>query len=302
MFKNKKTISAITLLSIISIWYLFIKKSDYTITFKAKTSTGTLFQGVNEWAKQNNKNNNTNYKLTQKSCYNFLEYNLKTEKEDIEYSFEINAINDSLSKIAIDIKDNNHSIYNRLTAPFFSTEFKKNQIEKIKQFKTGLEEHLSELKVKSVSNGTTPAVYVAYISLKSVMQEKAQTMIGQDATITGYLHNNNIKIIGKPYLQVTNWDTDKETLEFDYCFPIAKNTKYIENNQVKFREIPAQKGLKVSYYGNYRTSDKGWFAIMDYAKKHDKTLELKPLEHFMANPFNGGTELDWETQIIIPYK
>jgi effector-binding domain-containing protein len=302
MFQNKKTIGLITLLSIASIWYLFLKKSDYTITFQAKTSTGTIFQGVNEWAKQCNKNNNTDYKLVEKSYYNFIKYVQKNNQIDLEYSFEINSKNDSISTVKVDIKDNNHSIYNRLTAPFFSTDFKKSQIEKIKQFKTGLEEHLSELKVKSVSEGATPAVFVAYISLKSVMQEKAQTMIGNDAIITGFLHNNNIKIIGKPYLQVTNWDTDKETLEFDYCFPIDPKTKYIENDQVKFREIPAQKGLKVSYYGNYRTSDKGWFAIMDYAKKNNKELDLKPLENFMANPFNGGKELDWETQIIIPFK
>ena len=40
---------------------------------------------------------------------------------------------------------------------------------------------------------------------------------------------------------------------------------------------------------------------MDYAKKNDLKIKNIALEHFLANPFNGGNELEWETQIIMPY-
>jgi effector-binding domain-containing protein len=59
--------------------------------------------------------------------------------------------------------------------------------------------------------------------------------------------------------------------------------------------------LKATYYGNFRTSDRAWFALMDHAKKHNLKLENKVLEHFLSNPFNGGEELQWETKIIIPF-
>ena len=127
-------------------------------------------------------------------------------------------------------------------------------------------------------------------------------MIEFDADIVGYLERKKIKIIGfRPYLEVVNWDKDKETVSFNYCFPIPKNTKYIPDAKVKFKTIPAVKGLKATYFGNYRTSDRAWFAILDYAKRNNIDLKNNVLEHFLANPFNGGNELEWETKIIIPF-
>ena len=133
------------------------------------------------------------------------------------------------------------------------------------------------------------------------MQEKAQKMIREDGVITGYLGQNTIPIIGKPYVEILKWDQKTEQLEFNYCFPIAKNTVYVENPVVKFKSIPALKGITATYYGNFRTSDRAWFAILDYAKRNKIELNAKPLEHFLDNPFNGGNELEWKTEIIIPF-
>ena len=107
--------------------------------------------------------------------------------------------------------------------------------------------------------------------------------------------------MGKPYVEITKWDLDKEMIEFNYCFPIDKNTKDIENEVVKFKTLPAIKGLKATYFGNFRTSDRAWFALLDHAKLNDLKLENTVREHYMDNPFNGGEELQWETKIIIPF-
>lgn len=81
---------------------------------------------------------------------------------------------------------------------------------------------MKAFKVKIEGEGTSKSEFVAYVSLTSIMSEKAQTMISNDGNITGYLQKNNIKIIGKPYVEVTNWDRDKEILTFNYCFPVSK--------------------------------------------------------------------------------
>ena len=122
-----------------------------------------------------------------------------------------------------------------------------------------------------------------------------------DAGITGFLFDNKIKIIGRPYVEIINWNLESETIDFNYCFPIDKDTKVIANETVKFKTLPALKGLKATYYGNFRTSDRAWFTLLDYAKKNNIKLQKKVLEHFLANPFNGGNELEWETKIIIPF-
>lgn len=299
--RKKIIIGFSVLFSLFLVWYLFIKENDYCISFKVKTATGTVFQGIEEWSAARLPYDKESYTVLEKKNFDFIKQEMSKGNDRMEYTWDIIAVNDSVTKVSVGIKDLNHSLYNKLTAPFFNTAFKEEQITKIKDFKEGLNKHLESIKVKLDGEGTSKETFVAYISLKSVLQEKARTMILNDPIITGFLNDNSIEIIGRPYLEITNWNLDKETIDFNYCFPVDKNTKIIENNQVKFKTLPAIKGLKASYFGNFRTSDRAWFALLDYAKRNNLELKNTVLEHFLANPFNGGDELEWETQIIIPF-
>ncbi|MFE3846464.1 hypothetical protein ACFX5D_00580 [Flavobacterium sp. LB3P45] len=301
MNNKLKGLLAVILLSFLG-WYFLLKQSDYTITFKVNAATGTISQGIVEWSATQSKKQNETYSILEKRNFDFIKQQMKKGNEELEYTWDMKSINDSMTKVTIGIKDLNHSFYNRLTAPFISTKFRTEQIEKIKSFKLGLEDHIGDFKIRIDGEGSSKEMYVAYISLKSVLQEKAQTMLEYDPKIIGYLDKNKIKIIGyRPYLEITGWDEDKEIVNFNYCFPIPKDTKYIPDSNVKFKIIPALKGIQATYFGNYRTSDRAWFTLLDYAKKNDIKIENKPLEHFLANPFNGGSELEWETKIIIPF-
>jgi effector-binding domain-containing protein len=302
MSGRKKTIVGFSVLFFIFlIWYLFIKKSDYIISFDAKTATTTVFQGIQEWSALQEKEHHEKYSIVEKRNFDFIKQKITKGDIQLEYEWDIESINDSVTQVSVGIKEPNNSIYNRLTAPFFNTNFKKGQIKKMTSFKNGLSDHLKIFKVKIEGEGQSEETHVVYINLKSVMQEKARAMIGNDPLIMGFLQAKNIKIIGRPYVEIVHWDQDKEMLDFNYCFPIDKTTKEIQDKEIKFKTLPALKGLKATYYGNFRTSDKAWFALMDYAKRHNYKLENKVLEHFLANPFNGGDELKWETKIIIPF-
>lgn len=299
--KKKIIVGLILLFSVLSIWYLFIKESDYCITFKEKTASGTIFQGIQEWTVAQQVSKKEVYSILEKKHFDYIKQEMKRGSTKMEYTWELKPVNDSITEIIIGIKDFNNSLYNRITAPIFDTHFKLEQISKITHFKNGLEKHLENFKVKINGEGQSEEIFVAYINLTSVLQNKAQNMIKNDGIITGFLQKNNIKIIGKPYVEIDNWDLDKETLVYNYCFPIDKNAKIVPDATVKFKTILAQKGLKATYYGNFRTSDRAWFALLDYAKKNNIKLENKPLEHYLANPFNGGDELQWKTEIIIPF-
>jgi effector-binding domain-containing protein len=299
--RKKIIIGLSALFCLFLVWYLFIKETDYCISFKVKAATGTVFQGIQEWSAIQLISEKESFTILEKRNFDFIKQKMKKGDTQMEYIWDITYINDSVTKVNVGIKDSNHSWYNKLTAPFFNTKFKQEQIRKITDFKKGLSDHLKNFKVRIDGEGSSEETFVAYISLKSVLQEKAQNMIANDADITGFLFENKIEIIGKPYLEITNWNLDSETIDFNYCFPIDKNTKIVADNSVKFKTLPAVKGLKATYYGNFRTSDRAWFALMDYAKKHNLKLENKVLEHFLSNPFNGGEELQWETKIIIPF-
>jgi effector-binding domain-containing protein len=299
--RKKIIIGFSALLSLFLVWYLVIKETDYCISFKVKAATGTVFQGIQEWSVLQLEKEKENYTILEKRNFDFIKQEMKKGAVQMQYTWDIISINDSVTKVNVGIKDINHSWYNKLTAPFFSTQFKQEQIKKITDFKKGLSEHLKNFKVRIDGEGTSEETFVAYISLKSVLQEKAQTMIANDAIITGFLFHNKIEIVGKPYVEIVAWNHDNETIDFNYCFPIDKNTKIIQNEVVKFKTIAAIKGLKATYFGNFRTSDRAWFALIDYAKANDLKLENTVLEHYMDNPFNGGVESEWQTQIIIPF-
>jgi effector-binding domain-containing protein len=290
------------LLSLSLVWYLFIKENDYTISFKVKAATGTIFQGIKEWSDINSKKENEKNIIIEKRNFDFIKQRITKDKIQLEYTWNMVTLNDSVTKVNVGINELGHSLYNKITAPFFKTAFKEQQINKITTFKDGLNDHIKKFKIKINGEGTSKEIFVAYISLKSVLQEKAQTMIENDGLITGFLYTHNIKITGRPYVEITHWDLEREHLEFNYCFPINKSTKIIADKDVKFKTIPAIKGLKATYFGNMRTSDRSWFALMDYAKKEGYELNNKPLEHCLANPFDGGDEITWETQVIIPFK
>jgi effector-binding domain-containing protein len=299
--KKRISVGSIGFISLFLIWYFAVKETDYCISFKVKAATGTVFQGIQEWTAAQLLKNKEKYTLIDKRNFDFIQQEMKKEAVQMQYTWDITSINDSVTKVSVGIKDVNHSLYNKLTAPFFNTEFKKEQIRKLTDFKKGLNEHLKNFNVKIEGEGVSEQTFVAYISLKSVLQEKAQHMIANDAGITGFLLHNKIQIIGSPYVEITNWDLDKETIDFNYCFPIPENTQIIENEIVKFKTIQAIKGLKATYYGNFRTSDRAWFVLLDYANNHGYKLDKAPLEQFLSNPFNGGNELEWETRIIMPF-
>lgn len=303
MSRKNKIIALVCLLIIpVLIWYFCLKQSDYNITFKEKAASQTIFQGIDEWTKDRFKTNNEKYTTIQKSNFDLYKQELNINDTNYEYIWKTSPVNDSITAINVGISEKNKSFFNRISVPFFNTKFKIEQLSKITDFKKGLEDHLKNFRITNIGIGKSPETFVAYIKLKSVLQEKAQTMIGSDAVITGFLYRNKIKIIGKPYVQVENWNLENEQIEFNYCFPVDKNTKIVEDSLIKFKTIAAIDGLTASYFGNFRTSDRAWFKIMDYAKKYNYKIENKPLENFLANPFNGGTELSWETKIIIPFK
>ncbi len=141
--------------SLFLVWYLLIKKSDYCISFKVKTATGTIFQGIQEWSYAQSVNQKETYVVLEKRNFDFIKQEMNSGSNHMEYTWEMKSINDSVTSVNVGIKDFNHSIYNRLTAPFFSTSFKVEQIKKITDFKDGLSNHLKNFKVKIEGEGSS---------------------------------------------------------------------------------------------------------------------------------------------------
>lgn len=302
---NKKVIATVIISIFIGlVWYLFFKKSDYIITFKEKANSGTILQGIEEWSLAQSKIKSHSCEIVDKKLYKSIVTKFISAKDTMLYNWEVSAVNDSVSKVVLGIRHANmqKSIVNRLEIPFGNTNFKVEALAIVSDFRKGLSEHLQKFKVAYNGSATSDEVFVVYLPLESVMQEKAQTMIANDNIISGFIFNNKIKMTGMPYVEITEWNQQKELLKFNYCFPVDKNTPMIADKNVKFKTLKAQKSLKATYFGNFRTSDRAWFTILNQAKKQNLVLNELPIEHYLNNPFYGGNELEWKTEVFIPYR
>jgi len=284
------------------LWYLFLKKYDYQINFVANTSPGTIYQGVIDYNESLANTNSQTFQIKSKIPYQTIEEEHVIDGITYEYLWKIQGTSDCTSSVKVFIKEHGNSVFNRLSAPFITTDFKKKQLERLVEFKKELKKHLEEFNVEVDGEAMSDEAFVAYIPLESTMQQKGQTMIMNNSKVTLFLTENGIEIKDKPFLEITHWDQDREKLNYNFCFPIDKNDSLPEHDVIKYKKLSAKKCLKATYHGNYRTSDRAWFALYDHAKRNQIPVHLTPTEHFFNNPHFGGNELEWKAEVFLPIK
>ena len=286
-------------------WYLFIKPHDYIVRFKVNTSPGALYSGVEEWSLLSQKQDTFSYKIYQKHPYSFINEELITSKGiKLEIDWNFKSKTDTSTQVTVGFLEKENSIYNRLTVPFTNTTFKNTALQLVKNFKKGIDYQLREkFKVTYVGIDTIPEMNYAYVELRNVnMRDKAAQMMKHNSMLISFLNEHDLKGSDFPFLVVSNWDKDKNTIDFRYCFQVKQVDSLPLHKDIKFDKQSSGKALKAIYNGNYITSDRGWFALHEYAKRHHIVIENTPFEIFFDNPFYGGTELNWKAEVFMPIK
>lgn len=301
---RKIKILSIFILLAALIWYLFFKPYDYTVRFKVKTSPGTIFIGIEEWNFFNQELDSFSYKINNKKAYTFINETLNTNGKSLELVWNLKSINDSITLVVVGITEKEKSVYNRIRIPFLDTEFEEIAIGTIKDFKNRIENQLEKkIKVKYIGIDSIPEIAYAYVEFNNIeMRKKAEQMMKYNARLLQFINNHNLKGGEHPFLLVNKWNLNKNTIDFRFCFPIKQNDSLPIDKFVKFDVLKPTKALKAIYNGNYITSDRGWFALHEYAKRHNIDIENTPLEIFYNNPHYGGNELDWKAEIYMPIK
>ena len=279
------------------LWYLIIKPYDYLVTFKIKTTAGTINQSIKLWntsiensrpIQQENLKNLTQQIIIKDSTYN--------------YEWSISSLNDSISKVSVYVTDIDHSFANKISIPFGTTDFEKRTQNTITDFIEKLKEHLSKTRVSEVVVDSTRSTYCAYIPMKGLQIEKASGMMQNYSLLTSVLSVENIEMNGTPFVEITNRNTQNDSITYNFCFPVIKSDSLPKDARIEYKQYNGVKALKAIYNGNYITSDRAWYALLDYAENHDIVVAKKPLEVFYSNPNFGGDELQWKAEIFIPIK
>lgn len=278
-------------------WYFLIKSHDYQVTFEVKTFPGEINQIIKTWG-ETQEGSKILYEQPIKELTQQLQFGDSTHI----YQWEITSIHDSLSQIQVFAKDKDYSFQNKLRIPFSDTDFEKRTRSTLLDFAEKLNEHRKNFKVEVVGESEIPTTFCACTDVKSTQIGKADGMMRDFPLLTSFLSKNDVPLNGSPFLEVTNWKKGKDSLEFKFCFPIIQSEILPEHPELTYRNFYGKKALKAIYNGNYISSDRAWYALIDYAKKNDIEISGLPIEVFYNNPNIGGNALNWKAEIFMPLK
>ncbi|NND64106.1 MAG: hypothetical protein HKN48_13020 [Flavobacteriaceae bacterium] len=284
---------------ITGVWYFLIKDEHYQITFSSKQPPGVIYNHIMGWNKYATRDIDS---VSIKSLNPYAEIEQEVHIGDSLFSyrweFEKNASGNT--EVSVGIKDLNNGIVQKLQAPFSSNDFVKRSIKSVKDVGSELNILTKKFKVHSIKDTLIVGDFCAYIPLESNANMKARTMLYNITTIMGYINENEITLKGDPFLEVTNWNRETNTIKYNFCFPIEKKENLPYSSEIKFKTTESFKGLKAEFNGNYSISNNAWFYLMDYANSNGLNVKKEPVEFYLDDPHIGGDPILWKALILLP--
>ncbi|MEZ4859103.1 MAG: GyrI-like domain-containing protein [Flavobacteriaceae bacterium] len=286
----------ITVLGVL-IWYFFFKEYDYQINFETKTTIGTVNQSLKSW----NSSLENPQEIVQLNEAEFLQI-IKNQESTYELLWKLKNTNDSTVKVSAFVKDEENLIKNRILIPFSEPTIEKIAKHTVKEFLQSLQKHLKEIRIQIEGEDTSPNTFAAYVSVNCLQIEKAKGMMANFNLLSSFIDENKLEANGRPFLEITHWDREKDSVSYNFCFPFKKTDSIRGNTLISMKAFPSKKSLKAIYNGNYITSDRAWYALAAYAQKNNREVDMLPIEVFHNNPNMGGDELQWKTEVYLPLK
>ena len=292
----RKVITVITaVISIALIWYFFIKPQYYQIRVIAKTFPGTINQSLKAW-----NTSLSNSTIVQLKDLKHLKQTIVSGDSTHTYFWNITSINDSTSQLKVDVIDIDNSFKNKLSIPFTDTNFEKGSRKLITDFMSYLNKHRKEFKVTILYQEELPSTYCACVQHNTIQTKKATAMKDSYPFLNSVLVGNGLQLNGVPFIEITDWNMNKDSVVFNFCYPIIKIDSLPVIKNIIYKEFKGSKSLKAIYNGNYTTSDRAWYALLDHAEKNNIKVNAKPIEFFYNNPNMGGDALYWKTEVFMP--
>lgn len=293
---KKSFFGLLAVLFLMFLWQV-LKTNEYTITFRTKADVGTTNQTLKLWSRSLDK-----AKILNQNSINKITQQIQLNQEDYTLLWQFSKENDSITKVKIEAKKNQFSITNRLKIIFTDSKFENEIKSNITAFVEVLKQHLKNFKVEIKGESLIPEKFCAYIPVKTTQLEKAKGMMKTYGILDNAFLQNNVKLDGRPMVEITFWDIKTDSIYFNFCYPIVKQDSLPKHITIKYKKISPQKSIKAIYNGNYITSDRAWYQLIDYAKKNNLETINTPLEIFYNNPNMGGDALNWTTEIHLPVK
>jgi hypothetical protein len=294
----KKIISLFLIVGVLAVgWYLFIRPFEFEVTFKAKTLPGDIIQTLRIWNRALD-----SAEVVQVDSLYTLKQNISREGRSYVYIWNFEMIDDSVTQVSVEITEPGRSIVNKLLVPVTDPPVEKHAREIVWKFYTILQSHLKITRVEVLGEAETASSFCVCRTIETAQTEKANGMMKDYGLLTSFISTFNLRPNGPPLVKVLEWNHNKGTLKFDFCFPVAEPDSLPANQFITFQKIKSQKVLKAVFHGNYITSDRAWYALINFANVNGYDVDGLPIEYFHNNPNLGIDEEQWKAEVYLPIK
>ena len=281
------------------ITFLLTRPSDYQAHFTVKTTPDIAYYNILNWDIWNRNELSSKIDILSKNPVRNISQKVTLIDTTLIFNWEFKKLNDSVTMVRAYVSDPDRKLYNRLTVPFINTRFKNSARDNLLDIKTRLELMLKKFHYKFTGYHHFEKKSCVYINLRSTPRGKANAMMSNVTELNQFFRQNNLKLDGNPFLVVNDWNEFKDSISFDFCFPISRIGAIPEHPKIKFMIVESMDAIKTDFYGNYSITDITWYNLAEEAKKLGYRSNHKLIEVYYNDPHSGGNELEWKAEIYL---
>jgi hypothetical protein len=277
------------------VYYLFIRTYEFEVNFKSNTTPGDIIETIRIWNRSLD-----HAKIIDVDSFSRLNQTIVWNKRSYVYSWNFDMVSDSITKVNVQISEPGHGLLNKLLVPFSNPSIEQDANEIATRLYNVLKLHLEITHVKVNGVAELDSSFCVCSTLKTSQIGKANGMMKDFPLLTSFIEKFKLQSKGSPQVRIREWDHNLGSLKFDFCFPITRTDSLPVIDSLFFKEFSKQKALKAEFYGNYITSDRAWYALIQYAEKNGYKINGLPIEYFHDNPNLGMNEKNWKADVYLP--
>lgn len=282
--------------TIVALTYYFgFRPFEFVVKFKTATVSGDIVQTLRIWNRSLE-----NARIVEVDSVFGLRQEIVLKNRSYVYNWHFTPVNDTLTNVAIQISEPAQRLRNKLLVPFTTQPIEEDAGYIGKMFYEVMKTHLEITKVKIIGEVSLDSSFCVCRSYTTDQISKANAMMKDYLLISSFVDFYKFKLNGPPMVRVVEWDHQLGKLKFDFCFPIHRPDIIPLTDSIQFRNFSQEIALKAEYHGNYITSDRAWYQLINYAKENGYKVIAKPVEVFHDNPSLGFNEKNWKADIYLP--
>lgn len=291
----KKTLWVlVSVLLVALLYYVLVRPYEFQVRFKADTVPGDIIGTIRIW----NKSMDSAHVLEVDSLRSLKQIIVRGDRKYV-YDWRFSQQNDSVTKVTVQIAEPGRGVINKLLIPFTRQPIESDADAVVRGFYEVLKTHLNITKVNVIGEVELDSVFCVCRQLEVNQSEKAYGMMKDYSLLTSFISDFNLLVHGLPMVRVQEWNHNAGELKFDFCFPIVASDTLPMVKDIIYKKFPKQKVLKAEYFGNYITSDRAWYVLLQYAKKKGYKTSGLPIEYFHNNPNLGIRETEWKADVYM---